>query len=81
MAKFIDIRSGEKSARSTFFLDLEKIVYADFKSHVVYTTESKPTPNSSNNRYEFAEDSLAWKAIVQYVEENMYQGQKKEGEL
>lgn len=81
MAKFIDTHAGEESKSNTFFLDLEKIVFVDFKKYVVYTVESKPTPNSTNNKYEFTKDSLAWKAIMQYVEENMYEGQKKESEL
>lgn len=63
MAKFIDIHAGgEKSNIS--FLDLEKIAFVDFGNHVVYTVESKPTSNSTNNKYVFEEDSLAWKAVV-----------------
>lgn len=81
MAKFIDIHAGEEEKSNIAFLDLEKIAFVDFKNHVVYTTEAKSTPNSTNNKYELEEDGLAWEAVMQYVEENMYQGQKKEGEL
>lgn len=82
MAKFIDIHAGEGESRSnSYFLDLEKIAFVDLKRHFVFTVEAKATANSTNNKYEFTEDSLAWQAIVQYVEENMYQWQKKEGEL
>ena len=85
MAKFISTRfthnneEVDKDERS--FLNLEKIAYVDFKCYTVYTTESKTSPDSTNNKYVFSADHPAWKAVVQYVEENMYQGQKKEGEL